>query len=294
MTRRLAILASETSWYYRQLSRAAVARGMHVSRIGFPSLASHLSPGNLKNPDIENEIGWTPEFDIAIVRTMPVGSLEQVIFRMDVLRNWINRGIKVVNSPQCLETSIDKLLTLESFRVHQVPFPETFACQTAEQGMEAFEACQREVVVKPIFGGEGRGIMRICEPELAYRVFKSLEATRSVIYCQRFVKDLTRDIRILFVGDQAFAVLRSNANSWMSNASQGGTGTAYEPSAEELELGWRAAKSVEGTIVGVDLIRDAEGQLMVLEVNAVPGWQMLQRVTGHDIAEEIIRFLSQQ
>ena len=136
--------------------------------------------------------------------------------------------------------------------------------------------------------------MKISEPELAYRVFKSLESTRSVIYCQRFIPNAAKDIRILFVGDRSFAVRRSNSSSWMSNASQGGTGTEYEPTAEELELAWRAAQSVEGTIVGVDLIEDPEGQLMVLEVNAVPGWQLLQKVTGFDIAEEIVQYLGRQ
>ena len=71
----------------------------------------------------------------------------------------------------------------------------------------------------------------------------------------------------------------------MSNASQGGTGKAYVPTADEIELARRAAQSVEGTIVGVDLIQDPNGKLMVLEVNAVPGWQLLQKVTGHDIAD---------
>jgi len=38
---------------------------------------------------------------------------------------------------------------------------------------------------------------------------------------------------------------------------------------------------------GVDLIRDADGRLMVLEVNSMPGWSGLQRITSFSIAERL-------
>lgn len=335
-TPRLAILASETSWYFRQLQSAAERKGWHVTRLGFPDLAAELcfptdrrtltaarqtlsasaengtpkialasppanavttSPGLRRTAANSMELSrepladWTPDHDWVVVRTMPIGSLEQVIFRMDVLRWWENRGIEVINPPICLETSIDKFLTLEAFQRCEIPFPETFACQTAEQAWDAFERLGQDIVVKPIFGGEGRGIVRVREPEMAHRVFTTLENCRSVIYCQRFVRPIRQDIRILLLGDKSFSVSRSNPDSWLSNAAQGGRAEKYEPSAEVLELARRAANSVGGLIVGVDLVQDQDERWMVLEVNAVPGWQSLQQATGVCIADEIVTLL---
>lgn len=279
---RLAILARENSWYLRELRTAAAEIGIHVERLDFSTLTA------FPHPPQERPENWSPAFDAAIVRTMPLGSLEQVIFRMDALRCWESERVAVVNSTKCLETSIDKLLTLDAFRVHHIPFPKTMVCQTADQAMEAFELLDGDVVVKPIFGGEGRGIIRICEKEIAYRVFKSLEYSRSVIYCQKFIADVVKDLRILLIGDKHFSISRTNANSWIRNASQGGTGESYGPSQEELELAHKAADAVDGYVVGVDILQDKSGRLFVLEINAVPGWQLLQKVTGVEIAKEVI------
>ena len=44
----------------------------------------------------------------------------------------------------------------------------------------------------------------------------------------------------------------------------------------EIELARSAAKATDCVFCGVDLIRDSDGQMKVLEVNAVPGWKALQ------------------
>ena len=296
---RLAIIASEKSWYFRQLEAAAVKLNVDVVRPEFGNLAIRVGGANRYSSDEKSIVSedaasksadsWEPDFDAAIVRTMPLGSLEQVIFRMDVLRCWESTGTPVVNSPICLETSIDKLLTLSAFTDNNVPFPETYACQNAEQALNAFEMLNHDVVLKPIFGGEGRGIIRVCEHEVAYRIFKSLEYSRSVIYCQKFIANIEKEIRILFIGDKHFAVERMSEKSWIRNASLGGTGKTYQPNQTEIEMARRAANSVNGRIVGVDLLLDRNGEYFVLEVNAVPGWKLLEKVTGVDISSEIIQ-----
>ena len=282
----LAILASESSWYFKQLADAAGSLGVRVKRLGFPELT--LSSFTEDDPS-----GFsTPDCESVIVRTMPLGSLEQVIFRMDVLRAWENSGVRVFNSPLCLETSIDKLLSLEHFSRHSVPIPRTCVCQTAEQAFDAFEKLGQDVVVKPIFGGEGRGIIRVSDLDMAHRVFQALERTQSVIYCQEFLNNVQKDIRILFVGDQSYSIQRQNGASWKSNASFGGSGTTYQPTSQELDMAFAAKKSVGGQIVGVDILLDSSGRYSVLEVNAVPGWKLLQKVTGVDIAKEIIQLVT--
>jgi glutathione synthase/RimK-type ligase-like ATP-grasp enzyme len=45
---------------------------------------------------------------------------------------------------------------------------------------------------------------------------------------------------------------------------------------------------VGARIAGVDLLYDQGGPGYVIEVNGVPGWQALRRVTGIDVAAELV------
>ena len=50
----------------------------------------------------------------------------------------------------------------------------------------------------------------------------------------------------------------------------------------------RASAAVETRIAGVDILYDRSGAGYVIEVNGVPGWRALARVTKCDIAHELI------
>jgi ribosomal protein S6--L-glutamate ligase len=118
---------------------------------------------------------------------MPLGSLEQVIFRMDCLQVWQSLGAEVINSPRCLETSIDKWLTLHRLVKAGILVPPTVACQTRDQALSAFEELGRDVLVKPLFGGEGRGIIRLQDRDLAWRTFSTLQQLGQVLYVQPMI-----------------------------------------------------------------------------------------------------------
>ncbi|MEE2639433.1 MAG: RimK family alpha-L-glutamate ligase [Planctomycetota bacterium] len=314
MSRRLTVLCGERSWYLADLQRAGQQMGITVGRMGFSDLGAGLASQSVgfeskqKSPCSGSSLPAVPgrrflsgmastdgacSPETVLVRTMPIGSLEQVIFRMDVLRNWESEGVRVVNPPLSLETCIDKFLTLKEFSCQGIPFPETVACQTTHQAMDAFQDLGSDVVVKPIFGGEGRGIMRVGEEEMAYRVFRNLEMSRSVMYLQKFVANVKKDIRILLIGDQHFSMLRTNHHSWISNASMGGEGVPYQPNDEELEIAFRSKRAIGGQVVGIDLLQDDAGRYFVLEANAVPGWQLLGKVLQRDIAAEVLSWLFQ-
>src|SRR5262249_54440306 len=126
-------------------------------------------------------------FDAVLVRTMPPGSLEQVVFRMDALQSLQARGVPVLNPPASLEACLDKYLAAGGLEAAGLPVPPTVACQHADAALEALAALGGDVVVKPLFGSEGRGMVRVSEPELAWRTFRTLERTQAVLYLQRFV-----------------------------------------------------------------------------------------------------------
>ena len=150
-------------------------------------------------------------------------------------------------------------------------------------------------MAKPIFGSRGRGIARITdEASLATLIDAATAAppAGSVAYLQEFLPHNGWDVRILLVGKDAFAMRRfAVAGEWRTNGSLGGRPEAFSPPADWVELARAAARAVETEIAGVDLLPARDGRVVVLEVNAVPGWQGLEAATGIPVADAIVRHL---
>jgi ribosomal protein S6--L-glutamate ligase len=231
--------------------------------------------------------------DAVLVRTMPPGSLEQVVFRMDLLQRARARGVRVLNPPRALEACVDKYLATATLEAAGLPVPPTVTCQRADEALEAFAALGGDVVVKPLFGSEGRGMVRVSDPELAWRTFRTLERTGSVLYLQQFVRHSGWDLRVLVLGERVLAAMRRHARGgWRTNVAQGGAGEAVAVGPDEERLALRAAAALGAPAAGVDLLPGPGGSWYVLEVNAVPGWRALAPVTGVDVAAALVRFLT--
>ncbi len=155
----------------------------------------------------------------SIVRSMPLGSLEQIIFRMDCLQVWESRGVLVINPARSLEVAIDKWLTLHRLQQQGLDVPATVACQTRESAMQAMQDLGGDVLVKPLFGGEGRGIVRLQDKDTAWRVLGTLQQVGQVLYVQQFMPHFGYDIRVLFVGERVYSIKRhapvgAGARTW--------------------------------------------------------------------------------
>jgi ribosomal protein S6--L-glutamate ligase len=225
---------------------------------------------------------------------MPPGSLEQVIVRMDVLGQWSDGGGLVVNSPRSLETAIDKYLTLARLQRAGLPVPATVVCQRWEEALTAFEALGEDVVVKPLFGGEGRGITRITDRELMDRAARMLQQLGAVLYLQRYVDHPRSDYRVFVVGRMMLGMRRSNPHDWRTNVSRGARAERLEITDQLAEVARRAVDAVGAEIAAVDILPDRAGKLWVLEVNAVPGWQALCKTVKIDVAQLVIAYLDQR
>jgi RimK family alpha-L-glutamate ligase len=282
---RIAILSGGTGWHVQDLLRAAGELGHRAEAVNFRALAA----------GVETEPAPLAGFEAVIVRTIPAGSLEQVVFRMDVLHAVEARGVRVVNPPRAIEACVDKYLTNVRLAAAGLPTPPTHVAQRADDAFEAFARLGGDVVVKPVFGAEGRGMQRITDRELAWRTFRVLEQTGQLIYQQRFIPHPGHDLRVFVIGGKVRAAMRRKSRTdWRTNVAQGGTTERAELTPREAELTVRAAAAVGCPIAGVDLLPGPRGELYVIEVNAVPGWKALAPTCGIDIAAEIVRFVSRE
>ena len=289
----IAVLGNPHSWYLADLQRAA--HEYSDQRIGFQPLPFSTIQAGIRN----NKVGELSsaeqafhEFDCILVRTMPPGSLEQVIFRMNALHLFERSGGLVLNCARSIEIAVDKYLSLGLLAEAKLPVPETIVCQTAEDALLAYEQLGGDVVIKPVFGGEGRGITRLSDPALAVRAFRMLEQLEGVIYLQKFIAHDGSDVRVFVLGDEIFCMRRQNLDDWRTNISLGGKGQPYKASAEVIQLARQAAAVVQAEIAGVDIVFTPDGTPVILEVNAVPGWRGLAGVTGIDIGLEVTRYLA--
>ncbi|MEM2341687.1 MAG: RimK family alpha-L-glutamate ligase [Candidatus Bathyarchaeia archaeon] len=285
---RIGILTrNENSWCSTQLRNAIIKRGLQPLCFSFPDLVA--------------KVGFKPEFSLKdlnvlrdvraiIVRPIGRGSLEEIIFRLDVLHRLKRLGLYILNPPHAIERSVDKYYALSLLEEAGLPVPRTVVTERANEALRAFHDLGGDVVIKPIFGSRGIGSTRISDPDIAERIFRALEFHHQVIYLQEFIPHGNYDIRVFVLGGKVLAAMRRISNLWKTNISLGAKPAPYVPTKEIMDLASKAAEVVGCEVSGVDILESSKGPFIV-ELNSQPGWRGLQSVTSVNIAEEIIDYV---
>ena len=283
---KVGILASDRGeWHVQQLEGELLRRGVE----------SYIFPATrfLSRIDAEPRVsvrGYSiDDFDAVIVRKVPGGTPEQVFYRMDVLHRLEDLGVYVINPAEAIERAVDKYYTSALLEDVGVRAPRTLVTERFSEAMEGFEELGGDVVVKPLFGSLGMGMVRVSDRDMAYRVFRALEMTQSVYYLQAFIPHGNRDIRAFVVGERVVASMLRVAEGWKTNISGGAVAKPYALEEELAELSTKASETLGLEYSGVDLLRsERDGEVYVVELNSTPGWQGLQTVTEENIAGIII------
>ena len=281
---RLALVVDEPEWHARDLVRAFAKFGAEAVPVRLAACAFDTTRSS------GLEIPGFPDIlpDAVLVRAIGAGTFEEVTRRLGVLHALRELGVPVWNDARSIERCVDK--STASFLIARAGLP-TPATWTVE-GIEAARAvAEREtsrgtLVVKPLFGAQGRGLALIERAE----DLPEAEAVRGVYYLQRYVStgaDAFQDWRLLVCSGEVIAAMTRCSSNWITNIGRGGRPEALQPNAELSNLALRAVASVGAHYAGVDLLRGPNGQALVLEVNSMPGWKGLQQVTEVSIAERL-------
>lgn len=283
-------------WHVSALQAALARRGITAPSFPITRLTARISARPqmaATHPTADDEP--LESYDVLFVRTIPGGSLEQIIFRVDALHRLENAGVRIVNSPATIERTVDKYYTSSLLEDAGLPTPPTIVTERFDEAMRAFDELGGDVVVKPIFGSEGRGIARVSDPNTAYRVFRALELGRYVYYVQAFIPHHCQDIRLFTVGWGAqcalVAAMTRQGRTWKTNIAQGARPTPLTPDAELRDIARRAATAVKADYAGIDVLPVAGGGYTVVEINGIPGWRGLKAATGVDAAERLVDYV---
>lgn len=291
MPLRMVVIGAATGWHVRRLTTAIARRGHEAAVVAWDALGGLVETGGDRFLPASLDTA-----DLVAVRGMPGASadsnrLEDVIFRMDVLGRLEARGTPVVNAPRALEAAIDKYLSLARLAAAGLPVPRTRVVQGAAEAARIAAELGDAFVVKPLFGSGGRGLERLPAGAASLRRLQDLGA-QTVHYLQEYVPHAGWDVRVLVVGDELFAIRRLAApGEWRTNLSCGGQAEPFLLPAGWGDLARRAAGTLGAEVAGVDLLPAADGRLLVLEVNGVPGWRGLEAAIGLDVADRVAAHL---
>ena len=283
---RVGLVIDSVDWHARQLIAALSSRGVETVPLQLSSCGiATSSPSGL---DIDGFAKALP--DAVVVRTMSGGPFEAVTLRLGVLHALRELGVMVWNDARAIERCVDKSMTSFLLSRAGIPTPATWATESYQQActIAERETAKGALVLKPLFGSQGRGLRLIHRPE----DLPTIEQTPGrVYYLQRFIgverDGGYHDFRILVVQGRITAAMRRHSNHWITNIKRGGRPVPVVVNDEMKALALQAAVAVGANFVGVDIVYGTDDRPAVLEVNSMPAWSGLQKVTSVNIASTL-------
>ncbi len=273
---RVGLVVDNMDWHARALSRALAALGVTPTPIRLTACGfATSSPTGLAIDGLGTALP-----DAIVVRSLSGGSFEAVTLRLGMLHAARDLGVMVWNDARAIERCVDKSMTSFLLARAGIATPPTWAVESrqAAAAIAAREVAQGPLVLKPLFGSQGRGLRLIRMPE----ELPEPAAVNGVYYLQRFVgveRDGFRDFRLLVSRGRVVAAMARHSPGWITNVKRGARPVALVANEDMRELALRAAAAVGAAFAGVDVLYGADGRPTVLEVNSMPAWSGLQQVT---------------
>ena len=286
----IGLVTDSMDWHARQLITALSSRG--VETVPVQLSACGMATASASGLHMDGFSKTLP--DAVVVRTMSGGTFEAVTLRLGVLHALRELGVTVWNDARAIERCVDKSMTSFLLARAGVPTPETWATESYEQAhaIAERETMEGPLVLKPLFGSQGRGLKLVQKPD---DLPTTEETPGRVYYLQRFIGVKRRggyhDFRILVVQGRIAAAMRRHSNYWITNIKRGGRPVPVVINDEMKTLALQAATAVGANFVGVDIVYGTDDRPAVLEVNSMPAWSVLQKVTAVNIASVLAEAL---
>lgn len=203
--------------------------------------------------------------------------------------------VPVINKFEVARICGNKLFMSLLLKKHGVPTPKTYFSFSADAARENLEKVGYPLVLKPVIGSWGRGVMLVKDKDTMDAIFEIRELTDGphdrIFYLQELIKRPPRDIRVITVGDQAIAAMyRKSTGGFKTNIALGADPEICQITNEIEELCAKSSKAVGGGILGVDLMEDEKKGMVVHEVNNTVEFKGLAKVTKKNIPKEMIEF----
>ena len=250
----------------------------------------HVPYRTLDDRELVLEVENKPDLGVDVVLERCIQH-SRALYALSVLNTW---GIPTVNTFEVADVCGNKLLTTMRLIRDGVPTPRTRIAFTPESAIAAIEELGYPAVLKPLVGSWGRLISKVNDRDAAETILEHKDVLgtymHSIYYVQEYVPKPGRDIRAFVVGDETIGAIYRSSDHWITNTARGGKATRCAVTAELNDLCVRAARSVGGGVVAVDVLEGPEG-LLVNEVNYTMEFRNSIETTGVNIPAKVVDFV---
>jgi len=285
---RIALLSQNGRLYStRRIKEAAIKRGHDCKVLNTLKFGIYVEP---KDPDLTFRGRRISHYDAIIPR---IGSSIS-FYGASVVRQFEQMGVFSINSSIGIAIARDKLRSMQALSRHDIGVASTAFVRDKKDVLKAIERVGgAPVIIKLLEGTQGVGVILAENTKIAEAIIETFQSTRQNVLVQKFVKESKgKDIRAFVIGDKVVAAMRRRATGteFRSNVHRGGTTEPVEITPEIERTAVRAAQIIGLRVAGVDMLESDNG-LVIMEVNASPGLEGIEKATGVDIADAMIEYL---
>jgi ribosomal protein S6--L-glutamate ligase len=283
---KIAVLSRQPPVYANQrLIEAGARRSCDVrivDPLSLPLIFADALPGARQQPDIG--------FDAVIPRFSPSWQRQGHA----LLAHWQARGVISLNSAGAISAARDKLHCLELFSAHGMDLPKSASIESMHKAPDLLAAhFSFPLLIKQHDSTQGHGVERVWNSVQALQRMAELFALDEPFLLQEFIAEAqAADLRLFVLNGEVIAAMKRRAmlGDFRANTHLGGTAEIHKPDAQEIEIAVKATGLLGLDVAGVDIIQSRRGPLL-LEVNASPGFEALERVSGLDVAGKMLDLL---
>ncbi|OGG02663.1 lysine biosynthesis enzyme LysX [Candidatus Gottesmanbacteria bacterium RBG_16_37_8] len=235
-----------------------------------------------------NPHSWQNYFDVILERCLSttVGFQATLFFE--------RLGMKVINSSIVANNCDNKFLTsllLSEHKIPTIPFALVFNEDQAKQAVKQLGGYP--LVIKPVSGSWGRLLAKVNDDDSLEGIIEQKQVLGSpmqkALYLQKYVNKPGRDIRVVVIANQVVCAIYRETSHWITNTARGAQAKNCKVDQKLSEICVKASSAVGGGILGIDIF-ETDKRFLVNEINHTMEYKNVQRVTGVNVAAEIIHF----
>ena len=278
---KIGIISDVHDWHTDQIESSLKKRKCKITRIFFEDLIFSFKKNQINFFNNKN----LNKLDGIWVRFINSGSTEEITTKLTILHLFKECKIYVHNSADVIEKTVDKVRCTGLLRVNGFLTPDTYVW--FEKKKTFFPKGVKKILVKPIFGSQGKNIFMINKPD----DLKGTEITGGVFYVQEFInsekKNIYSDIRILVSNHKIVSAMERESRHFITNVYQGAKCKKILINQKLRSLASRISKQFNLGYAGIDIKIDKD-KFSVLEINSVPSWKALQKIEKINISEVLV------
>ncbi|MBN6069762.1 RimK family alpha-L-glutamate ligase [Aggregatibacter actinomycetemcomitans] len=242
--------------------------------------------------DAESEAQLLPHYDAVLPRFGTTSTL----MGCRVLHYFQARGVPCLNNADAFRNARDKWLSLQMLLQQGVAVPDSLLAGIEVNANHAVQHIGAPTILKTLSGSQGIGVILAERAQSAVSILETLKQADVPVLLQEFVTEADgTDLRCFVIGGRVVAAMQrvGQNGEFRANCHRGATAEKVILTEQEKQIALQATKALGLDVAGVDLIRSAKGPL-VLEVNASPGLEMIEKTSGINVALQMILYLEQK